>query len=642
MKKKKKKKKIRKIFTGIYKAAVNAERARSGYGADPSTDWLEDAIPLNAALIKAEPKIMSIIESLFPAIFELIKHGDRIKKPNTANGGTRIKYTCKAILFNLYLAYLVGSPVRYARDGNRYTRARRYGRLFFKYERVVPIVAAFEDLGLIHHRCGRYDREKSLGRQARMWASEKLVAMFNKVTKGYPHQVFSEDPEEPVVLRNENKKEIDYIDTPATILIRKNLNQYNDFITESEVAVASNGDREISLYNLKSKVFLNLLKGDGTITDLKYNNEVLKSSTDVSSKTSSDNKYKDIVDVYNILYTNSNIYNRYINKYISITHRNFKLLPVDSFINSNEKAYVSCDGLFPSACDASNYLIKLNNKVGLDDFELPFIPIPHHEISRSSEYLKQLSCIINHNISNLDIGDKPTLDEALLRQLFTKKLSLREFDVERLNFVINSKKSYRIFNENSFDQGGRFYGALHQSLPKEFRKDIFIGGEPTVELDYAAHHIRILYHLLGIDYREDPYLALTDNPEERKIFKKLLLIVWNVETEKEAIEAFRGKYKGTSWETKVALTNKNICGLLERVRKEHHRIAGYINSGAGLKLQNLDSRITEAILIKMTDKGIPCLPVHDSYIVPRQFEKELREAMVDEYQAVLKFEPVIG
>ena len=58
-------------------------------------------------------------------------------------------------------------------------------------------------------------------------------------------------------------------------------------------------------------------------------------------------------------------------------------------------------------------------------------------------------------------------------------------------------------------------------------------------------------------------------------------------------------------------------------------------------MQNLDSRITEGILMRMTDMAIPCLPVHDSYIVPKQHEDRLRDVMVSEYRAVLGFEPVI-
>lgn len=163
-----------------------------------------------------------------------------------------------------------------------------------------------------------------------------------------------------------------------------------------------------------------------------------------------------------------------------------------------------------------------------------------------------------------------------------------------------------------------------------------------MELDYAAHHIRIPYHLEGIDYKDDPYLALTYDPEERKLFKKLLLIALNATSEKKAIGAFRSECIDVAWKTKLSLTNKSIAGLLERAREVHHRIAGYIHSGYGRRLQNLDSQITEGILMRMTDTGIPCLPVHDSYIVPKQFEERLRDVMTGEYKAVIGFEPVIG
>ncbi|MFZ0449115.1 MAG: hypothetical protein WAL98_07720 [Desulfatiglandaceae bacterium] len=47
------------------------------------------------------------------------------------------------------------------------------------------------------------------------------------------------------------------------------------------------------------------------------------------------------------------------------------------------------------------------------------------------------------------------------------------------------------------------YGAWHINMPKEVRKCIRIDGEPACELDYKAHHIRMLYHEMGVDYRED-------------------------------------------------------------------------------------------------------------------------------------------
>ena len=625
----------------MYKAAVNAERIDSGYGADPTIDWLEDAIPFNAALIKAEPKIMVIVENLFPAIIKFIIDHKKIKKPYTPNNKSRIKYTCKAVLFNLYLAYLVGSPIRYARNASQYGRAKRYGQLFFKYDRLIPIIAAFEHLGLIQHRMGWYDRDKQLGRQSRMWASEKLVAMFNKVTQGFPCQVFAEEPTEPVVLKDSkenNKKLIDYIDTPATNLIRNNLKYYNDFIADAEIAVASNGDRRVSLYNLKNKLFLSLLKGDGTLTNIKFSNKLIQSSINKSSIISSNINNTTIVNIFNILY--NTIINYKSNNYISITNGNF-ISPVEDHVSRDAQVYVAGEKYSPLSCSSRYCPVTFDKKGRLDELELPFILSRYHEPSQASIWLKQLSSIINKSISSLHTKDGLIPDETLLKKLFREKLELKNFDIEQLNFVINQKKLYRVFNEKSFERGGRFYGALYQYMPKGFRKDILINGEPAVELDYSAHHIRIPYHLEGIDYRDDPYLALTDDPEERKIFKKLLLVALNATTEKKAIEAFRSECIETAWKTELSLADESIRGLLARARDQHKRIAGFIHSGKGRMLQNLDSRITEGILMRMTDMGIPCLPVHDSYIVPRQHEDRLRDVMVGEYRAALGFEPVI-
>ena len=91
----------------------------------------------------------------------------------------------------------------------------------------------------------------------------------------------------------------------------------------------------------------------------------------------------------------------------------------------------------------------------------------------------------------------------------------------------------------------------------------------------------------------------------------------------------------------ISLTNDMIRSLLDWLKMVHAPIAEYIHSKKGLNLQYLDSQITEAILMSMTKQGIPCLPVHDSYVVPAQHEAELQEAMMEEYRKVMGFEPVI-
>jgi len=56
-------------------------------------------------------------------------------------------------------------------------------------------------------------------------------------------------------------------------------------------------------------------------------------------------------------------------------------------------------------------------------------------------------------------------------------------------------------------------------------------------------------------------------------------------------------------------------------------------------LQNIDSKIMNAILVRLVDHGILGLSVYDSVIVPEQHESFTREVMTEEYQKVMGFKP---
>lgn len=160
-----------------------------------------------------------------------------------------------------------------------------------------------------------------------------------------------------------------------------------------------------------------------------------------------------------------------------------------------------------------------------------------------------------------------------------------------------------------------------------------------MELDYSAMHIRMLYHLEAIDYREDPYTAICENEAERKIYKLVQLISINSRSEKKAIMSIRNELR----EKEIAfdLRNEALRHCLDKFKRGHPKIAKYLNTGIGLRLQNLDSKVTERILKIMTDNQIPCLPVHDSFIVPRQDEILLEEVMTESYEQVMGFRPII-
>jgi len=78
--------------------------------------------------------------------------------------------------------------------------------------------------------------------------------------------------------------------------------------------------------------------------------------------------------------------------------------------------------------------------------------------------------------------------------------------------------------------------------------------------------------------------------------------------------------------------------LVEMIKQSHKKIEKYFNTGIGVKLQYRDSKIAEAILKYFTRKSIVCLCIHDSFIVPSQYQDELVEVMKREYKKGIGFD----
>lgn len=211
---------------------------------------------------------------------------------------------------------------------------------------------------------------------------------------------------------------------------------------------------------------------------------------------------------------------------------------------------------------------------------------------------------------------------------------------------------YRVFNNGSFSEGGRFYGAEYQGFPGSKRKTIRINGRSIVEADYSAYHARMLYHLNGIDYKGDPYNLFNRNTFLRKAVKLLLNIAINAKSPVAAKISFnnhlnkgakdnlsKDSYKRIKKE--MMMRGLSVKKLYDTILHTHTDIGKFIGSGYGIKLQCIDSEIASDILMHFTDKKIPCLCIHDSFIVPQQYKEELVEMMKESYRNKFKFDPAI-
>ena len=112
-------------------------------------DWLKDAVIMDAAMSSSR-RLRRLVDTIFEEIKTLIKVSSK----------SRQKEALKTILINLIRAHQLYKPVRYSRDKNKYTRDRRYGKLHFKYDRLIPIIDALESLGYIEQSSFYFDHEK--------------------------------------------------------------------------------------------------------------------------------------------------------------------------------------------------------------------------------------------------------------------------------------------------------------------------------------------------------------------------------------------------------------------------------------------------------------------------------------------------
>lgn len=200
----------------------------------------------------------------------------------------------------------------------------------------------------------------------------------------------------------------------------------------------------------------------------------------------------------------------------------------------------------------------------------------------------------------------------------------------------------RIFNEQ-WRWGGRGY-ALWQNVPKKEREQFTIGGEPMVELDFKSIHPSLLYAEKGLTVPDDCYDI---KGYQRAHVKLAVVILMNANTLKKAvmalaadIEDMERKQRGlkllTRKEQVPKCQVKLATALIKAIKNHHEVISENFHSGAGLRLQRIDSDIAEDVWWKMCKRGTVVLPVHDSFIVEASKANELEQVMVEASERIAK------
>ena len=218
--------------------------------------------------------------------------------------------------------------------------------------------------------------------------------------------------------------------------------------------------------------------------------------------------------------------------------------------------------------------------------------------------------------------------------------------------VMESPQFRRVFNNETFKDGGRLYciDGGYQNWAKELRLKILINGKVVIELDYSALHPTMLYHLEGLELKQDPYIIF-NHPDKRKFLKYFILRMIN-STDRDRFPKTITYAVQTGKMDPIYQHNTSASyrRLMLAVEKHHAPIAKYFFTGYGVKLQRKDSDITEEILLRFLRQK-PMLPVssdavsskavlplneYDSFICAYDQAAFLKQVMLESYQKIMR------
>lgn len=236
------------------------------------------------------------------------------------------------------------------------------------------------------------------------------------------------------------------------------------------------------------------------------------------------------------------------------------------------------------------------------------------------------------NTKLLDYEDTPLIVQMRKNLgVINRKLDQSIITVPGVKADTSAKRLHRVFNDGSWEKGGRFYGGFWQQLSQRElreREKILIDGQPCCELDFKATHASMLYSIAAETPPEDSY----DIPGfSRSDVKAAFMILINCESREDTLNAMRhGKHI------------KNSTKLLDAIEAAHPAIKdAFYKRANGLQLQQMDSLIASGVMVDMFRRGIVCLPIHDSFIVQQQYEDNLRSSMVEQWKGFFYQEPII-
>ncbi len=181
-----------------------------------------------------------------------------------------------------------------------------------------------------------------------------------------------------------------------------------------------------------------------------------------------------------------------------------------------------------------------------------------------------------------------------------------------------------IFIRDSWRKGGRNYHWV-QNIPRPYRPQMTLNGEPVAQPDFSRMHAGMLYDEIGkpLSRGDDAY----DIPGfDRSDVKLAFNVLINARNRRSAYHALMDM-DPEDWDLSGYETNR----LFDAIELRHPAIARYLHSDCGVGLQFEDSEIMMGILNSCRKAGIAAFPIHDAVLCTRRDQDRVIEFMEASY-----------
>ncbi|TPQ31823.1 hypothetical protein [Cupriavidus pinatubonensis] len=239
-----------------------------------------------------------------------------------------------------------------------------------------------------------------------------------------------------------------------------------------------------------------------------------------------------------------------------------------------------------------------------------------------------------------DTGKRIQYEDTLQTMAFREELQRINDGLERakIDFLspswmngqveidVSDRRLRRVFNNGSFEQGGRLFGGFWQALPRGLRKHgILIDDTDIVTLDYGQMAPLILYGRAGIKPHFDDAYAVPGLEPYRDGVKKLMNAM---------IQSYRPLVRRPQGTKTLLPKNLRLEQMLELITDFHKPIASFFGVGKGLNVFYQESQILVSVLTRLTEHGITALPIHDAVIVSEDRQEKAKAVMLAVFKEV--------